>query len=247
MMLTANLWVDMGLVNGSMGSVVAICYDNGGCPPHLPIAVMVRFDAYRGPTLSDGTVPITPLRRTWSVSGVSCSRLQLPLKLAWAVTIHKAQGLTLDKVVIDVGKKEFSTGLTFVACSRVRRLQDLLFDPPFPFQCVATLANSQRLQERLLEDTRLLLIEESTLLYHPSTTTPPFSAPSTTPSPPTPDWRTPTPPQIESCTPSPVQVDWNTSFPLPKQHPDIPSLPSGNWSTSTPPTVDYSTPSPIFM
>jgi len=41
-------------------------------------------------------------------SGGQCSRLLLPLKLAWAVTIHKAQGLTLNKVVIDVGKKEFS-------------------------------------------------------------------------------------------------------------------------------------------
>ena len=37
-----------------------------------------------------------------------CSRLQIPLKLAWAVTIHKSQGLTLNKVVIDVGKKRFS-------------------------------------------------------------------------------------------------------------------------------------------
>ena len=47
-----------------------------------------------------------------------------PLKLAWAITIHKAHGLTLDKVVIDIGKEEFSAGLTFVACSRVRRLSD---------------------------------------------------------------------------------------------------------------------------
>ena len=89
-MLTANLWVDMGLVNGAMGTVVAICYSNGGTPPHLPVAVMVRFDSYQGPTLPASTIPITPLRRTWSVSGASCSRLQLPLKLAWAVTIHKA-------------------------------------------------------------------------------------------------------------------------------------------------------------
>ena len=77
-MLTSNLWVDMGLVNGAMGTVVAICYRNGESPPNLPIAVTVRFDSYRGPTLSDGTVPITPLRRTWSASGGSCSRLQLP-------------------------------------------------------------------------------------------------------------------------------------------------------------------------
>ena len=62
------------------------------------------------------------------------SRLQLPLKLAWAVTIHKSQGLTLTKVVVDIGKKEFSCGLTFVACSRVCHIKDLLFTPPFPFQ-----------------------------------------------------------------------------------------------------------------
>ena len=146
-MLTSNLWVDVGLVNGAMGTIQAICYHSGG-PPDLPIAVMVHFDSYSGPTLHNGAVPITPLRRTWSSSGVQCSRLQLPLKLAWAVTIHKSQGLTLDKVVIDVGKEEFSTGLTFVACSRVRHLQDLLFCPPFPFQRLASLANSRRLKER---------------------------------------------------------------------------------------------------
>ena len=82
--LTSNLWVDMGLVNGAMGTIVAICYRNGESPPNLPIAVTVRFDSYRGPTLPDGTVPITPLRHTWSASGGLC---QLPL---WAVTIHKA-------------------------------------------------------------------------------------------------------------------------------------------------------------
>lgn len=106
-MLTANLWVAMGLVNGAMGTIVAICYSGGSAPPQLLIAFMVRFDSYSGPVYSDGTVPITPIRHTWLTSGVQCSRLQLPLKLARAVTIHKAQGLTLDKVVIDVGKKNF--------------------------------------------------------------------------------------------------------------------------------------------
>ena len=123
-MLTSILWVEAGLVNGAMGTIESICYRSGG-PPNLPLAVTIKFDHYTGPTLHDGTVPITPLRRTWSNSGVQCSRLQLPLKLAWAVTIHKSQGLTLHKVVIDVGKKEFC-GLTYVACSRVRQLTDLL-------------------------------------------------------------------------------------------------------------------------
>ena len=95
-------------------------------PPALPVAVMVQFDHYTGPTMHDGKVPITPIRRNWSSSGGQCSRLQLLLKLVWAVTSHKSQGLTLEKVVTDVGK-EFSCGSSFVACSRVRKLRDILF------------------------------------------------------------------------------------------------------------------------
>lgn len=90
--LCANLWVDVGLVNGALGTVMAICYDSGQCPPDLPVAVMVRFDSYAGPTLADGTVPITPQHCSWFSTTKQCSRLQLPLKLAWAATIHKAQG-----------------------------------------------------------------------------------------------------------------------------------------------------------
>ena len=55
-MLISNLWVESGLVNGSMGTVKAICYQNGG-PPSLPLAIMVHFDCYSGPTLVDGSVP----------------------------------------------------------------------------------------------------------------------------------------------------------------------------------------------
>jgi len=107
----------MGLVKGSMGTIQAICYHEGSAPPDLPVAVTVLFDSYSGPTLTDGTVPIAPIHHSWSVSGSNCSRLQLPLKLAWVVTIHNTQGLTLDKATIDIGKKEFSAGLTFVAVS----------------------------------------------------------------------------------------------------------------------------------
>ena len=85
---------------------------------------MLSFDSYSGPTMHGGTVPIVPIRRSWMTGGATCSRLQFPLKLTWAVTIHKAQGLTLSKAVIDVGSKEFCTGLTFVACSRVCSLTD---------------------------------------------------------------------------------------------------------------------------
>ena len=108
-MLIANLWVEVGLVNGALGTVVSICYQDGG-PPNLPVAVMVRFDHYIGPTLPDLTVPITPVRRSWSNGGSHCTRFQIPLKLSWAMTIHKAQGLTLSNVVVDVGKKSLPQG-----------------------------------------------------------------------------------------------------------------------------------------
>ena len=169
-MLCANLWVDVGLVNGARGTIVAICYENGHSPPDLSVAVMVRFDCYSGPTLSDGSVPICPLRCTWFASNNHCSRLQVPLKLAWAVTIHKSQVMTLDKAVIDVGRKEFSSGLTFVACSRVRHMCDLLFVPPFPFQRVANLSKSNRLKDRLQEDVRLSCLT-TTMPVHDSNIT----------------------------------------------------------------------------
>ena len=162
-MLTSNLCIDFGLVNGAMGTIEAICYQTCG-PPSLPTAVIVRLDKYNGPSLPNRVVLITPTRRSWSTSGVQCSRLQLPLKLAWAVTIHKSQGLTPDKVVIDVGKKEISPGLTFVACSRVRQLEDLLFSSPFHYQRLSNLSKKRHLTSRKTEDHRLRFFRLSTTL-----------------------------------------------------------------------------------
>jgi ATP-dependent exoDNAse (exonuclease V) alpha subunit len=50
---------------------------------------------------------------------------QFPLKLGWAVTIHKAQGLTLDSCSIDLGQGAFATGQTYVALSRCKTLNSL--------------------------------------------------------------------------------------------------------------------------
>jgi len=58
-------------------------------------------------------------------SGVPLSRTQLPLNLAWGITIHKSQGLTLEKVVVEIGHADFSPGLLFVAISCVKSLAGL--------------------------------------------------------------------------------------------------------------------------
>lgn len=101
-MLRANLWTEQGAVNGAIGHVVDILYNEGTNPPDDPPAALVcSFDSYKGPYLndSDKTVVIEPMIKQWKdKKGNDCSRIQFPISLAYACSIHKSQGLTLDKV-----------------------------------------------------------------------------------------------------------------------------------------------------
>ena len=55
---------------------------------------------------------------------------QLPFRLAWAVTIHKAQGLTLESVTIDLDRGTFDRGQAYVALSRCRTMEGLCLSRP---------------------------------------------------------------------------------------------------------------------
>ena len=134
-MINRNLWTSQGLANGTRGTVQSILFTSSGRPGvDIPAVVMVAVPSYQGPAehKTEDDIPIIPISAvivTWEdKTGVRCSRQQIPLQLAYAMTVHKSQGMTLDKVRVDLGESEFSPGLTFVAISRVRRLTGLAFE-----------------------------------------------------------------------------------------------------------------------
>ena len=116
-MLRRNINTKDGLVNGSIGSVTAI----------TPHCVTVKFDHIPEPYPVQRVKSKFMLMKTFYVY-----RKQFPLILAYAVTIHKCQGLSLDSAIIDLSSKVFSPGMAYVALSRVRSLSGLHlthFDP----------------------------------------------------------------------------------------------------------------------
>lgn len=108
-MLLTNLDVDNGLANGSVGIVDDFDEDD------LPI---VKFDV---------GIRITVPQWTWECEEdrkVKFTITQVPLKLSYAISIHKSQSLTLDKVEVDF-TKIFEYGQIYTALSRVRTIEGL--------------------------------------------------------------------------------------------------------------------------
>jgi ATP-dependent DNA helicase PIF1 len=108
-MLIANIDPDSGLVNGSRGVITGFCPST-----ELPIVEFIN-----GIKKVVGT-------HTWPIEDYEfVSRAQVPLRLAWAGTIHKIQGATLDSALVDIGSGIFEYGQAYVALSRVRSLDAL--------------------------------------------------------------------------------------------------------------------------
>lgn len=100
---------DEGYVNGTLGLVEG--FDNSGAP-------IVR-------TFSGRKIFVTPAEWTVEEEGKVLARVeQLPLRLAWAITVHKSQGMSLDAAEIDLSKA-FTPGQGYVALSRLRSLAGL--------------------------------------------------------------------------------------------------------------------------
>ena len=153
-MLTINLWSSVGLCNGATGTVVDFIFGDNHNPPDLPVAVIVQFDNYRGPSFNEtqpSCVPICPITVTSQSENGFQERQQLPLRLAWALTIHKSQGLTLPKAWIDIGKSERTAGVSYVAISRVKTLSSCVIEP-MTYERLTGLKSSVNLQFRLQEE-----------------------------------------------------------------------------------------------
>jgi ATP-dependent DNA helicase PIF1 len=164
-MLTMNLWSSVGLCSGATGTVIDFILESDHQPPTLPVAVLVKFENYRDPSFDDtrsSCVPICPITVT-SDNGFH-ERQQLPLRLAWALTIHKSQGLTLPKAWIDIGKSERTAGVSYVAISRAKTLSSCVIEP-MTYERLTSLKSSASLQFRLEEENRLDRLARTTCMH----------------------------------------------------------------------------------
>lgn len=150
-MLTFNLDTEEGLVNGTRGVVASFKVPTSpdteatfhGKSLEEPLAYaneplpVVRFlvagkDGHMEPQVKNIHVPYVRLSRTNYEDHTESYGWQVPLKLAWATTIHKSQGLSLNCVKANLGSSVFEEGQAYVAISRCRSLAGLtleVFEP----------------------------------------------------------------------------------------------------------------------
>ena len=140
-MLTANIDISDRLINGQIGTVVKI-YVNPNT--QRPSIIFIKFDDDKaGQNMINNSnnqyakehkvVPVEPILTKIKVrpnkpSSPEIQRIQFPITLAWACTVHKVQGLTMDRIVISCHlnkQRSFNYGQIYVAISRAKTLQGI--------------------------------------------------------------------------------------------------------------------------
>ena len=140
-MLTTNIDIPDRLINGQIGTVVKIATDQN---TQKPTIVYVKFDDNKAGNMlinksgdsfvqENKLVPIAPVQtkikvRPGKASSPEIQRIQFPLTLAWACTVHKVQRLTLNDVVISFNlprQRSFNYGQIYVALSRATSLKGI--------------------------------------------------------------------------------------------------------------------------
>jgi ATP-dependent exoDNAse (exonuclease V) alpha subunit len=129
-MLTRNIDVRGGLVNGATGEVVDFVPALETTFASVPSGMLLPVVDFVG--IGQRSIPIVE----WTVSEldrVVCTVIQIPLRHAWAITVHKAQGASLPLVDVDLSRA-FDTGQSYVALSRARSMETLSVRGATPFR-----------------------------------------------------------------------------------------------------------------
>ena len=143
-LLKANLNINLGLVNGARGIVTSV-------DPVLEVKFRNGVNQIITPHTWRINENLKDLAKDDHRPRVSFSRTQIPLILAWAITIHRAQSSTLECAVIDLGDSIFTCGQAYVALSRVKTLNGLFlkaFSPRSVFADATVLNFDQQLKRR---------------------------------------------------------------------------------------------------
>eukprot|EP00834_Sanchytrium_tribonematis_P006449 NODE_475_length_6994_cov_1.213198.p1 type:complete len:1721 gc:universal NODE_475_length_6994_cov_1.213198:1047-6209(+) len=117
--LLANLSVEKGLVNGSIGTVTDIKYNT---LLNAATEILVKFTT----TIGNSEVTLTPTEETHE----KYTRHQFPITLAYSLTVHKIQGMTLSSIAISKIFKYWDKSLLYVAISRVKKLEHIYIVVP---------------------------------------------------------------------------------------------------------------------
>ena len=98
----------------------------------ISIMMFIEIPGYieRATVLANGRHIISILTKLnqWVHKGNTCTRRQFPLTLVFTITIHKSQGLTLNKAIVNLDTKHINPTLTYVALSRVRYITNLAIE-----------------------------------------------------------------------------------------------------------------------